>query len=277
MTRTRFTDVDVAAFEPSEKIALVATLDDHGEPHVTLLTTLTTLGPTGLTIGEFSRGWSKDFMARRPKVGFLMMGLDRRIWRGRALWRRSAEDGPEYVKYNKQPMFRYNTYFGVNTVHYLDLVDVEGPRPLPMAGIVVSTVATTLLAVGTRPPSPPPVLPPLARAILDSASTLTFLAHVDADGHPRLVPVVQARSAGPSRVVFTAGPWGREVRAIPAGTRTAVFSMNLAMESFLGRGRFGALRGRSLFAVDLDFLYDSAPPAHGQVYPPVPLQPRLDF
>jgi hypothetical protein len=266
--RDSFDGEDIAAFEPSEKIALVATLNEAGEPHVSLLSTLTALGPDSLGLGEFSRGLSKEFMRKRPKVGFLAMSLDRRLWRGRAIWRRSAKEGPEYVKYNRQPLFRYNTYFGINTVHYLDLAGVEGPSPLPLGGIALASLATALMRGRARPGSGAAVLPPFAVGILDAPASLNFLAFVDAEGFPRLVPALQARSAGPSRIVFSPGPWRSEIRSITEGAGTALFSMNLGMESFLARGSFSSAIGGGLSGIDLDFLYDSAPPCHGQVYPP---------
>lgn len=276
MPRLSFDEKDIAAFEPSEKVGLVATINDEGEPHVTLLTTLSALGTKEVTIGEFSRGLSKDFMQRRPAVGFLMMSLDRRLWRGRARWKRSAKDGPEYVKYNKQPMFRYNAYFGINTVHYLDLVDVDGPETLPMAGIVTATLATALKAKRARPERGDPVLPSFLLPILDALDSLNFLCFVDAEGFPRLVPMLQARSAGPSRIVFSPGPWGSELSAVAEGSKVALFSMNLKMESFLARGVYSSRMGARLSGIDLDFLYDSAPPLHGQVWPPRPLEALVE-
>jgi hypothetical protein len=272
--RDSLSEEDIRAFEPAEKVGLVATLNDEGEPHVSLITTISGYGPKGLTIGEFSRGLSKEFMRRRPEVGFLVMGLDRRLWRGRALWRRSAKEGPEYIKYNKQPMFRYNTYFGINTVHYLDLEGVEGPSALPMAGIVAATLATAAMAGLARPRrgAGEAGLPPFALGILDAMASLNFLAFVDAEGFPRLVPVIQARSAGRSRIVFSPGPWAAELRSVPDGCRASLFSMNLGMESFLARGDFSASAGGGLSGIDLDYLYNSAPPCHGQVYPRPPLE-----
>jgi hypothetical protein len=275
--RNRLNETDLAAFAPSEKIALVATLNEAGEPHITLLTTLAGRGPDGLTIGEFTRGLSKAFMAARPQVGFLVLGLDRRLWRGRALWRASATEGPEYIAYNNQPRFRYNAYFGINTVHYLDLAAVEGPEPLPTGGFVLASLATLCQARLARPASGPQVLSAPALGILDRLTSLNFLACVGPDRFPRLVPVLQARSAGASRIVFTPGPYRDDLRALPEGTSTALFSMNLQMESFLARGRLGRVKGTGLLALDLDFLYNSAPPCHGQVYPRLPLAPMTEF
>jgi hypothetical protein len=275
--RTNFTESDSAAFAPSEKIGLVATLTEAGEPHLTLLSTLMASGPAELTIGEFSRGESKKNMAARPKVGFLVMSLDRRLWRGRAIWKRLAKDGPEYIVYNKQPMFRYNTYFGINTVHYLDLAGLEGPSPLPMADIVRGSLATMIKAKAAKPSGGVDVLPPFARSILDKFDSLNFLSYVDAEGFPRIIPAIQARSAGNSRIVFTPSAYREELSLIPEAARTAVFSMNLGMESFMARGRFTRVACPGLLAVDLDYLYNSAPPCHGQVYPPLKLEAMTEF
>jgi len=273
--RKRLTDEDIAAFAPSEKMGIVATVEENGEPHLSLLTTLMADGAEGLTIGEFSRGQSKLNMRERGKMGFLVMGLDRRLWRGFATWKGLAREGAEYVAYNKQPMFRYNTYFGINTVHYLELGGVEGPDRLPLAAIVFASLATALRARRAVPAAGPPVLPPFARRVIDKLDSLSFLSWISSDGFPRIVPVLQARSAGVSRIVFTPGPWRDELRAAPRGARAAVFAMNLAMESFMARGtltRFGA----HLMGVDLDYLYNSAPPSHGQVWPPVKLEAMAD-
>jgi hypothetical protein len=263
---------DIEAFAPSEKVGIVATVAENGGPHMTLLSSIMACGPAGLTIGEFSRGESKRNMAERPRVGFLVMGLDRRLWRGKAEWRRLAKDGPEYVAYNRQPMFRYNTYFGVNTVHYLDLVGIDGPSPLPLGSIAASSLATMAGAGPAAREGGEPVLPPFARGVIDALASLNFLSWVGDDGYPRIVPVIQARSAGSSRIVFTPGHWRGDISDIPEGARAGIFSMNLGMESFFAAGSLTRKAGRGLVAIDLDYLYNSAPPCHGRVYPPARLE-----
>jgi hypothetical protein len=271
--RNELNDIDIAAFAPSEKVGLVASLTDSGEPHITILSTLMARGAKELTIGEFSRGQSKRNMARNGKVGFLVMGLDRRLWRGKAVWKRLAKEGEEYIAYNRQPMFRYNTYFGINTVHYLDLVGIEGPNPLPMGAIVLGSLATALKSPASRAGTGgPEILPPPALAIINDLASLNFLATVDTDGFPRIVPIIQARSPSPSRIVFSRSAWKEELGAIPDGARAAVLSMNLDMESFMACGSFIKRAGGGLSGVEIDYLYDSAPPCHGQVYPHVPLE-----
>ena len=67
-------------------------------------------------------------MQQTGKIGFAILTLDKKLWRGKALWTHLKKEGPEYEVYNQQPMFRYNTYFGINTVHYLDLKETTPAR-----------------------------------------------------------------------------------------------------------------------------------------------------
>ncbi len=277
--RKRFMEEDREALSPTGKVGLVATIDDMGKPHVTLITTMEPLGETQLILGQFSHGLSKQYMQRRNNVAFLAMTLDRRMWRGWARWTGLKREGPEFELFNMKPMFRYNSYFGINTVHYLDLLEVEGPESLPMAGIVGSSIKTLLLSPFRKNRRGEPVLNPIARGLFDTVGSLVFLSWINREGFPEIIPVLQCTSSDPSRLVFTPGPWGRELEAIPAGTETALYVMSMQMENVLVRGTFtgfSGIPGNRLAQVDLHWVYNSLPPAHGQIYPPVELEPVRD-
>ena len=74
------------------------------------------------------------------------MFFDRYVWRGKAQFSHTATSGPEYENYNHLPMFRYNAYFGVHTVYYLNLVELVGREKLPM--LTVGFAAIKLLWLG---------------------------------------------------------------------------------------------------------------------------------
>ncbi|MEI7591420.1 MAG: hypothetical protein WCJ49_08965 [Deltaproteobacteria bacterium] len=81
-------------------------------------------------------------------------------------------------------------------------------------------------------------------------------------------------------VVFSPLAYGDELDKIEIGTTIAVFCLSMAMESVLTRGifngftRYGAIK---LGVMDIDWVYNSMPPCHGQIYPPVPLEPIKEF
>lgn len=279
-SRTAFTPEEQAAFAPAEKIGIVASRDPAGRPHVTLITSIMAPRPDRLTLGEFCRGLSKQYIQQNPRIAFLIMTMDRRFWRGRARWTHLRREGPEYQRYNDLPMFRYNSYFGINTVHYLDLVAAEGPARLPMARIVLGALLTRLGKAAAATGQAGRILKPFAEDLFNRMGSLKFLSYVGADGFPALVPVIQCQAADSRRLAFAPLAFGRELQEIAAGTQVAVFGLTMGMEDVLVRGPFRGFRrfrGIRLGTVDIEWVYNAMPPAHGQIYPEVPLAPVTAF
>lgn len=271
----RFSPDDIKKLEPCEKIGLLATVDPEGKPHITLITSIQPIGEDKLAFGEFSWGLSKYYVRKNPKCGFLMMTLDKSLWRGKALWTGSAGEGPEYIMFNEKPMFRYNTYFGINTVHYLDLKDGGAREGLPMFNLVKSVILTALSGKSSVNKNDDEPLNLLGRSFFNSLSSLKFMAYVDSEGFPVIIPVIQCRAADPGLVKFSTAAYKDEIHKIPEGAECAVFAMTLDMESVLVRGRFTGIKRRGMIKtgeVEILWVYNSMPPVHGQVYPPLPLE-----
>ncbi|MFH1983938.1 MAG: pyridoxamine 5'-phosphate oxidase family protein [Pseudomonadota bacterium] len=277
--KTELTPEDIRAFEPEAKVGLLATVDPHGLPHITLITSLRARTATELMWGQFSEGKSKQHVRDNPKVGFLVLTPDRRLWQGRARWTQTARCGPDFEIFNNLPMFRYNAYLGIHTVHHMALVDTTGQQRLPMAAVVTATVLTRLARLAS-PSSGGGILSVWARDLFNDLSSLKFLAYVDACGYPRMVPLIQCQARSRDTLVFSAAAFGAELRALRQGVPVAVFGLTLKMESVLVRGPFGGFRP-SLFGrmgnIGINWVYNSMPPKQGQIYPAVPLEPIVCF
>ena len=277
---TTFSEEDIQSTRPELKIGLLATVTPEGLPHVTLLSSLMACGPAQMCFGQFTEGISKKHILTNPKAGFLIMSLDRNVWRGKASYTRFAKAGPEYDYYNNVPMFRYNAYFGVHTVYYLCLLGQSGKSPLPMNRIIFAAVQTMLARRLGRKPGTQSVLNTWTRAFLDKIDNLKFLCYVDADGYPVLIPAIQTQSLDNQHVVFSTSVYADELAALPAGIPLAVFSMALTMEDVLLRGTYLGIRrlgGVRVGLVQVDWVYNPMPPVTGQIYTPVQLKPVVAF
>jgi hypothetical protein len=87
-------------------------------------------------------------------------------------------------------------------------------------------------------------------------------------------------AADSRRLAFAAAGLKKKLGRIPAGTPVAIICLNMKMEDVLVRGRFGVrarYRGVPLATVDIDWVYNSMPPCHGQIYPELPLPPLTSF
>jgi hypothetical protein len=283
MTRqnlTTFSGEDIQSTQPAMKIGLLATVTPEGLPHVTMLSTLMACGPAQLSFGQFTEGMSKKHTFNNPRTGFLIMSLDRNLWRGKATYTRYAQEGKEYDFYNNVPMFRYNAYFGVHTVYYLDLVSHTGKAPLPMNRIIFAAVQTMLARTLGRKPGRKAILNGWTRGFLDKIDNLKFLSYVGADGYPLLIPAIQTQSLDKQHVLFSTLVYTDELEAIPAGADLAVFSMALTMEDVLLRGTYQGIRrvgGIKAGVMEVDWVYNPMPPVPGQVYPPVSLKAVTEF
>jgi hypothetical protein len=279
MTLPALPQAALEALAVDAKIGLVATVDDGGRPHVSLITSLAGRDPGTLMYGQFCEGWSKSLVRRNPRVAWLIMDKARGVWRGTATWREAKKTGPEVDLYNQKPLFRYNSYFGIHTVHLLDVAgsvehEVVGLAPLIGAGLLARASS---IANRRRPDA---ALKPWAGDLLNALPSVKFLAWVRPDGFPHLVPAVAAASADGTHVDVADAAHRAELREMPAGTSVALLVVNLKLESVHLRGAWTPRRALGPLArgrIAVDQVYNSMPPLQGVIWPEEPLVAVTEF
>ncbi|MGZ6347077.1 MAG: pyridoxamine 5'-phosphate oxidase family protein [Anaerolineales bacterium] len=277
---TTFSDEDITSTQSAMKVGLLATVSLDGLPHVTLLSSLMACGASEMCFGQFTEGMSKKHLQENPKVGFLIMSLDKALWRGKATYTHSLKDGREFDFYNNIPMFRYNAYFGVHTVYYMDLVEQTGKAPLPMNKIIFAAIQTMQARLLGTKSQADPVLNHWTRAFVDKIDNLKFLSYVGDDGYPIIVPAIQTQSLDSQNILFSTSVYTEELESIPTGIPLAVFSMALTMEDVLMRGKYKGLHrigGVKVGEMEIDWVYNPMPPVPGQIYPPMEIKPVTQF
>jgi len=276
----QFNKDDMKAFEPSEKIGLLVTVNPEGFPHITLITSLQAKDETTVIWGQFTEGESKSNVLHNPKTAFLVMTLDKSLWRGTSNYMKSSKEGEDYVMFNNQPMFRYNSYFGIHTVHYMDLLETGGRESLPMAKIMAASVMTKVSKRKARTGITDRILKVFGENLFNDLSALKFISYIKQDGYPAIIPLIQCQAADSRRLVFSPIAYRKELKAIPKGSTVAVYCLNMSMENVLVRGQFlgfNSYHAISLGGIDLDYVYNSMPPKHGQIYPPKELNAVSNF
>lgn len=275
VVRTEFSPADIKALEPMMKVGLLATVNKEGLPHVTLVSSLRANTPTQVIWGQFTEGLSKKHILQNPKAGFLVMTLDKQLWRGKATFNHTAQGGPEFEMYNNTPMFRYNAYFGIHTVYYMDLVEQSGQQALPMGHVVVAAVQTLVARTLSRKAQAGEVLNLWTQALMNKLDNLKFLAYVGEEGYPVIVPVIQAQAADGEQILFSVGAYRDDLVAVPSRTTVAIFGMSLDMETVLMRGEFQGIQrvaGIRCGSVRVNWVYSPMPPKPQQIYPQIALE-----
>lgn len=275
-----FSPEDMQSFEPEMKVGLLATVNPEGLPHITLISTLRAAGENQVVWGQFAEGQSKHNIQQNPKAGWLILTLEKNFWRGKATFTQTQVTGREFEIFNNMNLFRYNAYFGIHRVWYMDLVEQSGKQQLPMGAIIQSAIKTLIARTLSPGQAQHKALNPWIHKLVGKLDNLKFLAYVDGDGYPVIIPVIQAQTAGDDQVIFSAGAFGDELKAIPAGTPVAFFCMAFTMEDILLRGLYRGVQHRAGFqcgVMAVDWVYSPMPPAPAQIYPPLPLEPVMDF
>jgi hypothetical protein len=271
---------DMKEFEPDAKVGLIATINPEGLPHLTLITALQAKTPTQLYWGQFTEGFSKKNVKTNPNTAFMIMSLKRELWRGKALWTHENKEGDDYEMFNKKPMFRYNAYFGIHTVHYMDLVETYGREKLPMGAIVKGALKTKFAKGFAKTRTSSQVLKPWAEGMFNRLDSLKFLAYIGSDGFPAIIPVIQCQAADTRRLAFAPTAYSDELEQLKEGSTVAVHGLTLQMEDILVRGTFNGFRrfmGIKLGTIDIEWVYNSMPPIPGQIYPVRDLKPVTEF
>lgn len=274
-----FSDEEIEAFKPMLKIGLLATVTPEGLPHLTLLSTLKAAGEKVLTCGQFIGGKCFQFVRQNPKIGWIVMTLDKDIWRGRGTFTHAETIGEEFDWYNQVPMFRYNAYFGVHTVYYMDLIGHTGKAALPMTSVVLAAIKTMVCKAFFWKKGEP-VMNAWTKSLYDKLGNLKFLSYVTEDGFPTIIPVIQAQSAGGNHLIFSTGAFTDELKAIPKGVPMALFGMSLDMTDVLTRGTYQGMRmvgPHRAGVMDVDWVYNPMPPVPQQIYPRLPLESVQEF
>jgi len=279
----RFEAWEQEALQVDAKVALMATLDASGRPHLTLITSLQPNSERQLTWGQFCEGRSKDHVRARPVAGFLMMLPDRRLWRGRARWTHARQEGAEFDAYNQKPLFRYNAYFGIHTVHFMELLELEGPNPLALpralAGKALALARAPWRANGTGDVSQRP-LGAWVRSLLRHPASLAFVAWVDEQGWPQVAAAVAATPGRPQELLLASGTLPAALQSCTEPRAVTVLALNLKMQSVCIRGRLSARsRGGPLATsrLHIEEVYNPMPPLPGRVWPAEPLVPVVEF
>ena len=191
--RNSFSEQEIKDLSAAMKVGILGTVNPQGLPHLTLITTLMASSPQVVVWGQFMEGSSKKHVLTNPKTGFMVMGLDKNFWRGFADYSHSETSGKDYAYYNNTPLFRYNAYFGVHRVHYMDLIAHTGKHPLPMQRIIPAAVMTMVAKTLSAKPQKTPVLNPWTQAFFNKIDNLKFLGYVNAEGYPVIIPLIRRR------------------------------------------------------------------------------------
>lgn len=253
-------------FAKTMKIGLVATIDDKNKPHITVLSTLMGKNKKEMMFGKFVEGLSKSFIQERKQTGFLIMNTEKEFWYGKMDYSHEKKEGEDYINYNNQPLYRYNSYFGINTVYYFTLNEISNKHTLPMSKIIYNAILTMLFKGFYNKHAKKDVMNEWTKKFTGKLDTLTFLSYIDESGYPMIIPVIQAQSSSSSRIVFRNHPYKEMLSKLKLNQDIAIMAFSMTMETVLLKGKFSGFDKLGFGYLNIKQIYNSMPPVHKYIY-----------
>jgi hypothetical protein len=262
--KNKIDETAAALMKPDSKIGILATADEAGYPHLTLISSLQAFGEDQITFGKFCVGLSKGHLEKRPDAAFLALTPDMQWLKGNAKFTHTENTGLVFEEYNNKPLFRYNTYFGFDHIYFLDLIRISEVSKLPMSKIVLGAILSRVCSVFLAKKDKQ-ILTRIGKGLFAKLDGLKFISWYGEDGQLEIEPIIQAGPAGTDRIAFFGTPYGSELKRIPKGAKTAIFCTNMELHSVLVKGIFG--KAGCVYTLDIEKVYNSMPPQMQYIYP----------
>ena len=253
------------------KIGLISTISPQGDVHITLISSIQAKSENQLIWGKFSHGLSKMYLNDNPKCGFIALNPQKEWWSGKALFTHIKDTGEDFEMYNNKPLFRYNSYFGIGQVYYMDLIDYYGKQTLAMSDIVLGALAGRAVKGFVKGCNDgKKKISGLSLKLAKDIAAPKFLSYIDEDGYPIIFPVVQAVAKDEGRILIPLTACKDYISKIKPMSKAAMFYANLELSSVLFQGTYLGVEKRLGIAYgifEIEKVYNSMVPIVGYIYP----------
>lgn len=261
---------DMQEFAVTGKIGLISTINPLGEPHITLISSIQAKDENTLMWGQFTHGLSKEYILDNAASGFLILNMAKKWWAGKTDYTGTVDSGADYDMYNNQPLFRYNSYFGIGKVHYMAVKEYSKGQNLEMGKIIKGALLGSIIKPFVKGcPDGIKKIKGLSKTLAKDMTSLKFLSYVD-NGYPVIFPVIQAVMKDEGRIIIPLTAQREQLKKIPNKAKVAMFYANLALSSVLFQGEFVGIEkklGVSYAIFDIQKVYNTMVPIVGYNYP----------
>jgi hypothetical protein len=278
---SEFTEKVKEFTQPDIMLKLIATKDERGWPHITMISSNRVINKNQLVFGAFTEGLSKKYIKNEPNIGVFYMTAEMpfKFVQVKAKFTHTTTEGEDLEHFNKSDLMRYFTYVRVHTAYYNDLIKTTSIRNLPLFGIIKGIIKDMLGKGGAKTKIEEERLNVIGYNLFKAPIAVRAIAYVDpTDGFPIIIPCIQLQAADHNRLVFPPSVLKDDLYRIPPMSKVAVFCMNFDFANQQVKGTFTGFkkfRGIKFGVVDIEEIYNSAPPVVGKIYPEIETIPKV--
>lgn len=267
--------------QPDIMLKLIATIDERGWPHITMISSNRVVNKNQLVFGAFTEGLSKKYIKKNPKIGVFYMTAEMpfKFVQVKATFSHTTSEGEDLEHFNKSDLMRYFTYVRVHTAYYNNLIKTTSIRNLPLLGIVMGIIKDILGKSATKTKLEEKRLNVIGYKLFKAPIAVRAIGYIDpTDGFPVIIPCIQLQAADHNRLVFPPSVLKDDLLKIPVMSKVAVFGMNFEFANQLVKGTFTGFkkfRGIKFGVIEIEEIYNGSPPIVGNIYPKIETIPKV--
>ena len=262
----------------------MATTDDKGWPHLTFIAANKAKSDNQIVWAQFLHGKSKRYIQKRPKHGYLFMTINMpfKMLQVKANFTHTTKTGEDLEFFNEGADMRYSTTMNFFKAFYSDIVSASSLQKVSIMSLLKGMTAFKLAKGSAKIKEGEERLDKFGKVIFTGSLNPKFIAYLDpSDGYPIILPCFQAMTPDYKRLVFPLSLFKEQLLYIPEGSKVAVFGMTMDFVAQVVKGTFLGLekhRGITAGIIDIEEVYNSAPPLPGLIYPELEVLPEItDF
>ncbi|MFX1274088.1 MAG: pyridoxamine 5'-phosphate oxidase family protein [Promethearchaeota archaeon] len=264
------------------KLALLATIDHRGWPHLTLITYNRAKTNNQIVWGQFTEGLSKKYVIENPKQGILYMNISMpfKFLQIKSDFSHIESEGEDLDYFNKLELMRYMTYVRIYKAYYEKVIAATSLRALPILSIAKGIIKNIIGKGGMKTGFEEKRLDVIGYKIFKGPINPKFISYIDpSDGYPVILPCLQLQAVDHNRLIFPLGSALRDdLKKIPQNSNIAVYGANFDLANQMINGIFTGFkksRGITFGIIEIKEVYNSSPPLPGVIYPERRVRPKV--
>jgi predicted pyridoxine 5'-phosphate oxidase superfamily flavin-nucleotide-binding protein len=264
---TNLSPVIVEALAGERTPKFLATLNSEGVPNVVPIMSLQAVDESTVIFGEFMIWKTRRNLEVNPRVSLAVMTASQG-WVIKGDFQGFQRSGPYFDRIMASDMFRYNAYAGIRNAGVIRVVSVVRAFALSRLTVLLDMARARWFARRARRRGADGVAVPLpVREKFARLQTAKFLAYLDDDGYPDIVPVLSLIPAGEQTFVFSSGLAGPVLAGLSPGAKVAASVLTFEPLAYQIKGQFVEAErslGRLAGVVAVQEVYSASPPLSGQ-------------
>ena len=260
--------VEALAGERTPKF--LATLNSEGVPNVVPIISLQAADDSTVIFGEFMIWKTRHNLEVNPRVSLAVMTASEG-WVIKGDFLEFQRSGSYFDRIMASDAFRYNAYAGIRNAGVIRVGSVVRSFALSGLAALLDMARAKWFARFVRRTRAPDVaavtVPIQVRQKFARLKAAKFLAYLDGDGYPDIVPALSLIPADEQTFVFSSGLAEPALAALSPGARVAASVLTFEPLAYQIKGEFlGAERslGRLAGVIAVQEVYSASPPLPGQ-------------